>query len=174
MSAADVQGGLTRSPGFAMARSAGDVEVYAVDGNWTARFNSTAALIWLLCDGRYSVSTLLESLCDLFPADEARVRDEVPELVSELVRLGLVHGGWLARFQPAPAPRSLVRVAFVDFWPGFNERRNYFVTMLSARFAPVLVHPNDDDLDLLFFSKWNASEPSRSAARRRKRRFSAS
>ncbi|HEX6115121.1 MAG TPA: hypothetical protein VFZ10_22695, partial [Geminicoccaceae bacterium] len=57
-------------------------------------------------------------------------------------------------------------MAFVDFWPGFNERRNYFVTMLSARFAPVLVHPNDDDLDLLFFSKWNASEPSRSAAHR--------
>jgi len=35
---------------------------------------------------------------------------------------------------PLPLPRRRLRLAFSDFWPGFDARANYFISLLATRF----------------------------------------
>lgn len=45
--------------------------------------------------------------------------------------------------------KTLLKINFVDFWPGFKKDNNYFYHLLATKYDVVI---DEDDPDLLFFS----------------------
>lgn len=136
-----------------MARLPDALDVWSVDGRMAAELNGTAALIFLLCDGRHSEADIAEVLRECFPQDEAELRADVACVVADLKLRGFLQD------QSRGRPRSVLKVAFLDFWPDFEERRNYFLNMLTYSFDPMVVAADDNDVDLLFFSTCDPPDP---------------
>jgi len=51
----------------------------------------TAALVWNLCDGRTSVSELVELLAGAFPENGAELREDIVEAIQALVGQGALY-----------------------------------------------------------------------------------
>jgi coenzyme PQQ biosynthesis protein PqqD len=52
--------------------------------------NATATAIWLRCDGRHSLSEIVDELAAAFPAERSEIADDTLRFVQELVDYQLV------------------------------------------------------------------------------------
>jgi hypothetical protein len=59
------------------------------DGN-LLELNSTAALVWQLCDGSRRISQIIEILSAAYPEAEASIDSDVTQILSNLAGLGAI------------------------------------------------------------------------------------
>lgn len=111
------------------------------------RLNSTALVVWELCDGQRRTTEIAELLAAHYPQASDQVRQEVVATLNELNRSKVLRVG------PTRDPqRPLLRVAFANVWRGFDVRNNYFLKALAHRFDVLLVDPSVEPPNVLFFS----------------------
>lgn len=146
---------LVRRRGLAMARLPGVLQVWSLHEHWTAELNVTASLVFLLCDGYRSAGDTVDALCQLYPDNELAVRAEVSTVIADLKGRGLIQQQQLGPATLSSSP--ILKAAFFGFWPEFDSRCNYFLTMLGHSFDTMLVDPGIDDPDLAFCYASNPS-----------------
>ncbi len=60
--------------------------LYSPIHTMTIYLNSSAALVWGLCDGKNTVSQIIELLQEAFPETKQQIRDDVVNSIDELVK----------------------------------------------------------------------------------------
>ena len=114
-------------------------------------FNQAAALVWLFCGGKLSITEIVESIQELYPVQADIVENDVRESLFDLYQAQL-----LEIAESEEGDRTLLKVAFCNFWPSFDKSENYFVRMLAHRFDILHVSP-DDEPNLLIYSTYPSS-----------------
>ncbi len=132
--------------GLVMQWSGENLILWASHNQSKHTLSPTAALIWLLCDGRLSVVEIKDRLSRLYP-------DQVPVIDGDVSRaLGNLQAWGLLDVPHNRPLRPLIRVGFCNFWPGFDTSNNYFLWMLTYKCDVMLVDPRSGDPDLIFYS----------------------
>ena len=67
-----------------------NVAVYDDVGQLLILLNSSAALVWALCDGRTTVKAMVEALAAAHPDDSDVIGEDVRQTLRKLAELGLV------------------------------------------------------------------------------------
>ncbi len=73
-------------PGFELEEIDGELLLYSPELNRSVHMNSTAAIIWRLCDGRMTVAELIELLTSAFPESEDAIEQDVVDTIDLLVQ----------------------------------------------------------------------------------------
>ena len=81
------------SPGLLESELAGDLVVFDSEQHVVHSLNSTASVIWRLCDGTRSVEDLVEDMGVLFDEHTADMEGDVKRTVEELTGKGLLQDG---------------------------------------------------------------------------------
>jgi hypothetical protein len=77
-------------PGFVLEELDGELLLFCPQDDSLLELNSTAALVWQLCDGARSIAEINALLSAAFPGDEDRIENDVPQILSNLVSLGAI------------------------------------------------------------------------------------
>ena len=74
--------------GFSLEELDGDLLLFnAADGR-LLDLNSTAALVWQLCDGTRSMAAIIALLSDAYPDAAENINEDVPHILADLRRFG--------------------------------------------------------------------------------------
>ncbi len=65
--------------GFELEEIDGEILLYSPSSTRSVYLNSTASLIWRLCDGRNSVGQIVDQLKQAFPEAEESIEQDVTE-----------------------------------------------------------------------------------------------
>ncbi len=76
--------------GFELEEIDGELLLYSPELNRSIHMNSTASIIWRLCDGRMTVAELIELLASAFPESEDAIEQDVSDTIDLLVQHGAV------------------------------------------------------------------------------------
>ena len=68
----------------------GEVVIYNSETDSIHALNSTAVIIWELCDGKHDLSEIMKRITDRFEVEERTVWKDVCKVISELEELKLV------------------------------------------------------------------------------------
>lgn len=146
--------GPTMSELARLSRTRGTIVVRSADGigirshqRTEARLNETAKLVLLLCDGGNSAADIEHLLSDVYPDQADDVALDVAATIADLRARGLI--------EEAINARAVLKVAFANFWPGFDEAANYFVAALGQRFDIMVVGEDSEDVDVLFLANYS-------------------
>ncbi len=72
--------------GFELEEIDGELLLYSPELNRSIHMNSTASLIWRLCDGKMTVAELIELLTKAFPESDDSVEQDVIDTIDLLVQ----------------------------------------------------------------------------------------
>ena len=73
-------------PGFELEEIDGELLLYSPELNRSIHMNSTASIIWRLCDGRMTIAELIELLTSAFPESENAIKQDVTDTIDLLVQ----------------------------------------------------------------------------------------
>ena len=94
-------------PGTETAYLDGEAVVFDVASSTVQQLSSSAAAVWLLCDGATTVDGMVAELSEIFGEPTERVRRDVVLALGRLWEEGLLEGSPQRRSAPAPAlPRG--------------------------------------------------------------------
>jgi hypothetical protein len=79
--------------GFLIEELDGELVLLHPARNIVIHANRTAALVWELCDGQYTVPQIVQLLSDAYPDASAQIEEEVPATIRELRKKGALEGG---------------------------------------------------------------------------------
>lgn len=71
--------------GYFLERLDGEVTVYHPTLTTAVYLNETGALIWELCDGRRTISDIIEVLSQQYPESAVQIETDVRELIAQLI-----------------------------------------------------------------------------------------
>jgi hypothetical protein len=80
------------SPGFTLEELDDELLLFNPQDGSLLELNSTAALIWQLCDGTRSMAQIKELLSAAYPEAAASIKSDIPQILSHLANLGAI--GW--------------------------------------------------------------------------------
>ena len=78
----------TRREGFVLEELDGDLLLFNPQNGRLLELNSTAALIWQLCDGTRALSDIEALLAELYPGAAPAITAELPAVLHRLEELG--------------------------------------------------------------------------------------
>lgn len=108
--------------------------------------NESAAAILFCCDGINSVREIARSIGQGQPRHlSGRVAAGVRECLVDLARNLLIE---LSTHESQAAP--IVRVRFLDFWPGFRPTCNYFTRMMASHMLALVVDQGEADISFRY------------------------
>lgn len=110
--------------------------------------NESAALVWQLCDGTRSFSEICNEIVKVSKGEVDSVESDVSAIVSSLISHGLIEFN-------KPAPKPILRIAFIGSPEHFNIADNFFLNMFVNWFDLLVIDPTEDP-ELLI--SWSASE----------------
>lgn len=140
-----------RLDGMLPRKSGGYLVLYPSKGDKIV-LNETASLLWQLADGLNSEEVILSQMMAIFPNEETISEDAISKALLEQVQLGV-----LERISdPIPA-KPFIKVAFTNFWIGFENYNNYLLDILQQRYTTFVVDPSYETADILFFSTFPAT-----------------
>jgi hypothetical protein len=76
---------LVQSENFKLEDMDGEVLLYHVSSTRTLHLNSSAAIVWQLCDGERSVEAVLDLLKENYPDAGEDLKDDVLSALEELI-----------------------------------------------------------------------------------------
>jgi hypothetical protein len=76
---------LAQSENFNLEDMDGEVLLYHVSSTRTLHLNSSAAIVWQLCDGERSVGAILDFLKENYPDAGEDLKDDVLSALEELI-----------------------------------------------------------------------------------------
>ena len=76
------------TPGFTLEELDGDLFLFNPQDGSLLELNSTAALIWQLCDGRRSMAQIQELLSAAYPEAGTSIEGDIPRILAHLASLG--------------------------------------------------------------------------------------
>jgi hypothetical protein len=78
----------TRSDDFVLEELDGDLLLFNPQNGRLLELNSTAALVWQLCDGARPLSEIETLLAELYPDAAPAIAADLPNILSNLKQLG--------------------------------------------------------------------------------------
>ena len=78
----------TRSDDFVLEELDGDLLLFNPQNGRLLELNSTAALVWQLCDGARTLSEIETLLAELYPDAAPAIAADLPNILSNLKQLG--------------------------------------------------------------------------------------
>jgi hypothetical protein len=76
--------------GYMLEELDGELLLYHLDKTSTIYLNSSAALVWNLCDGGSTVAEIIAFLQGEYPEDAARIEHDVLEALTNLLKAGAI------------------------------------------------------------------------------------
>ena len=74
---------------FFLERIDGEITVYHPTLTTAVYLNETGALIWELCDGKRTISDIIEVLSELYPESSSQIEADVKMLITRLIEHGI-------------------------------------------------------------------------------------
>lgn len=68
----------------------GETLVYNPSLATTLHLDQPSTIVWGLCTGEHSVEEIIESVCELYPDQAKQVRNDIIDVVNELVGKGFL------------------------------------------------------------------------------------
>ncbi len=79
-----------QTPGFLLEELDGELMLYSVATTRILALNQSAALIWRLCSGHYTIHEIAAALGDTYPEHTSQIRRQVEELLTLLLANGAI------------------------------------------------------------------------------------
>ena len=76
--------------GFLLEELDGELMLYSLATTKIFALNQSAALIWRLCNGAYTVSEITEALSEAYPESQAEIEPQVAQTLALLERHGAI------------------------------------------------------------------------------------
>lgn len=76
--------------GFELEEIDGEILLYSPSSTRSVYLNSTASLIWRLCDGRNSVRQIVDILSQAYPDAEKDMERDVSESIQQFIESGAI------------------------------------------------------------------------------------
>ena len=73
-------------PDYFLERIDNEITVYHPALTTSLYLNKTGALIWELCDGKRSISDVIDILIELYPESHNQIHDDVIDIITSLVK----------------------------------------------------------------------------------------
>lgn len=71
--------------GYFLERLDGEITVYHPTLTTAVYLNETGALIWELCDGKRTISNIIEVLSEHYPESAVQIETDVRNLIAQLI-----------------------------------------------------------------------------------------
>lgn len=136
---------LCRIPGIAMKMEGDKLIIWSQGDTAKTSMNQSAAFIWFNLDGQKNLRQIKNFLQSKYPDDVNK--NDLSEMINDLYSKNM-----LIVADKQTEIRPLLKVAFSNFWPGFDEEDNYFLWMLSHRVDVMIVDPEKGDPNIVFYS----------------------
>lgn len=72
-------------PDYFLEKIDNEITVYHPSLTTSLYLNETGALIWELCDGKRTVTDVIDILLELYPESQSQIQDDVTDIISRLV-----------------------------------------------------------------------------------------
>lgn len=72
-------------PDYFLEKIDNEITVYHPSLTTSLYLNETGALIWELCDGKRTVTDVIDILLELYPESSSQIHDDVTSIISRLV-----------------------------------------------------------------------------------------
>ncbi len=145
-----------RIPGHILTWNDDLLTVRSKENNSHYKLNSSAATIWLMCDGVITVKNIEKLLHSQYPGEKTAFADDLTKILELLKSCQLIELlerdiAFLHSFSTT-CLSPVIRIGFCNFWNDFDITDNYIMQMLTPAFNVILVDLQKDDADLVFHS----------------------
>lgn len=72
-------------PDYLLEKIDNEITVYHPSLTTSIYLNETGGLIWELCDGKKSISDIIEMLIELYPENSAQIHEGVVDIIGQLL-----------------------------------------------------------------------------------------